>query len=281
MLKLTDLDQELTMTVRVCISTLKELPAFLVMLCASGSLLAMQIPIGLDWRENIFIQEYWVHGKPSYCVANIKDKNITIKISRWVSFTEPSVPLTEWAHTAKQIRCFNAQQFVGERYLDFSVADGPRLGLLRGPVQPKSIENRSESSIKSVRGLNGSCRDLGIWIEHDALWIRGGKQAALTLLTSAHKGLIIFENGIETKHLNKIVPENAISTSLPIEVSKDRITIDTNDPSKEKTIHQVRLNFTAPFVKSPTIFQISAKVRISKQNQGCIVRGILVNETPR
>ena len=39
---------------------------------------AGQIPVGLPWQE-IFIQEYWLKGKPYYAIANIGKDDVVAR----------------------------------------------------------------------------------------------------------------------------------------------------------------------------------------------------------
>lgn len=237
---------------------------------------ASQIPIGLDWRESIFIQEYWVDGRPQYCVANMTDRDIRLQVSRWLP-KQPLEPLGGMSLTANAIECKDAQPFLDQRYLDFQVLEGPRLGLLWAPAHPRPADGDDKNAaVTSYKGLNGACRDMGITLEQKQIWFKSGEHASLILTTPANNGKIMFIKHPEHKNLHQISPEKILSGSLPVKEKEDQMIIDTHQPFKHQAVHAIEWKFTAPAVKRPTLFKIEATIKFSGQIRGCFVRGVLI-----
>lgn len=243
-------------------------------LAFTGLARASQIPIGLDWRSDVSIQEYWVDGQPQYCLSNLRDKDVRITASRFHSPDAATAPLAHWSVPAGGILCADARPLLGERFLSMQMDETLRLGLLRGPKQPQGQQTRP-ASVSSLQGLNGSCRDLGIILEQDQLWLTSGQEATLVLSVPAHKGMVIIPKSTDDD-LTVLVPRSVTCETLPVQTVEDQIFIDTDQPLRDQSRHSVQLHFTVPTVIAPAMGRFSAKIRISDVNWGCFVRGILI-----
>lgn len=246
-----------------------------IMLCLVGQASASQIPFGLDWRESIFVQEYWTDGKPQFCIATLTDQDIRLQVSRWHP-GEPVEPLEVMSFSANTVKCMDAQPFLDKRYLEFQVLKGPRLGLLRPLALPPAGNEAKKVGVASYQNLNGSCRNSEITVEQEKLWFRSGEHVSLTLTPPAIKGKIIIKKESENKYLNDIWPDRILSSSLPIETKEDQIIIDSDRPLIKQAVHSIQWNFVAPTVETPTMFKISAQIKLAGQNWNCFVRAVLI-----
>ena len=100
---------------------------FLLLCVNTGGVSASQIPLGLDGRKQIFVQEYWLDGTPIYCVSNVGESDQVIQVLRWQSRTLPSLLLNDWDAPAGSVRCHDAGDYLSEWLLEFRLKDGARL----------------------------------------------------------------------------------------------------------------------------------------------------------
>ncbi len=51
------------------------------LLLALTSAVAGVIPVGLDWRKNVFVQEVWIDGVPNWTIANLGKEPVTVSVN--------------------------------------------------------------------------------------------------------------------------------------------------------------------------------------------------------
>jgi len=137
----------------------------LALVALPGLASASQIAVGLDWRQNVFVQEFWQEGQARYAIYNSRPEAIKVTVNE-VQFV--NVPGTEsfravegkdlanWEVKGKSVVFVDAPMApAGDviRYLRFRFTDGPRLGVLTFPVAPADLP---KGKIVSCDGINGS-----------------------------------------------------------------------------------------------------------------------------
>ncbi len=241
----------------------------------SADIHASQIPLGIDARQLVFVQEYWKDGEPGYCIANAGNKDTVVQVSRWRSRQLPSVPLRAWPVPAGEVRCHEAGFLLGEWLLEFKKVDGPRLGLLRAPMKrPAGLT--AHSPVASYQGLNGSCRDREVWLEQDRLWLDPQGGAKLRLHLPADTGPVTFSPDAADWRLPPLPIAAAASDTLPVQVEGKRVSIGEAGPGTKKGPHWVRLSVAPVQVDRPSMFLLAGQRVIRGQGTQCFVRGVLV-----
>lgn len=224
------------------------------------------IGIGLDWRKNIFVQEYWSEGKPFYAIANKTDTDQTLTCLAYQGKAKLSDPWKVPAHSVVHV---DASALVGKDLLQFDLASGGSLGLMASPTTPKEFP---KAPIVSYDGLNGSGgRHADIWVEQDAKTFESGKPVELRIQIPSDRAELIVKKG----ELDAI---EVSSESLPVAPGKDdSFTLDFSKPVKPQEVHTVVLKFTAPEVETATSLTIDTWLWAKGKKGGHgITRGIVI-----
>lgn len=266
------------------------LPTLALLLALPAVANASQIGVGLDWRQNVFVQEFWQEGKALYAIYNGRSEPITLKMSD-VQFV--NVPGTEsfraiegkelasWDLKGKEVLFVDApMKPAGDelRFLKLRVAEGPQLGLLTFPSAPASLP---KGKIITSDGINGSGgRQPNVSYEQDSLTFKSGGAIELRLSlpaggqTATFKKKKSFDNPIEA------IIEEAECATLPIQTGKEEIVIEASKPFKAVETHTVTLRFKAPKVDSPTMAVIDGWVSTQPTVPGGsgyhVVRGVII-----
>jgi hypothetical protein len=256
---------------------------------ASGS----QIGIGLDWRQNVFVQEFWQEGKARYAIYNGRPDAIKLTVND-VQFT--NLPGTEsfravdgkelatWEVKSKSVVFVDAPMAAaarhGLRFLRFRIVDGPRLGTLTYPVAPADLP---KGKIISCDGINGSGgRQNKVWYEQDSRTFKSGGVIEVKLRLPAGGETVTFKKKKGMDIPVEAIISEAESATLPIEAGKDEINITTGKPLKAAAAHMVTLRFTAPKVDAPTMVAIDGWVSLPPSVPGTtgggyhVIRGVVV-----
>jgi hypothetical protein len=228
------------------------------------------IPVGLDWRKNVFVQEIWKDGVPYYVVANLGKEDVTVSVFEQKGDKVLAGP---WKIAGKGAATHEIKGLVGKNLVTFKLADGTSLGMIFGPGDEKP----DKKAIVSYYGLNGSGgRQTKLWIEQPAETVKAGEVFELTLKVPANVGTIRFPLQTVTGAIKALQPFEVVSATLPI--IKDKMhEIDTHKPTKAEPIHTVTLRFRAPDVDTPTMFMINGSQRLPDGGGMGITRGVLVS----
>ena len=244
--------------------------ALLLVLPAVAS--ASQVPIGLDWGENVFVQEYWQDGKARYAIFNNRLEAIDLTVND-VQFTKSfrvdGKDLVTWKIERKQVVYVDAPKAPagdGVRYLGFRIVDGKRLGVLTIPVTPPDLPKGKIISCDCVNGLGG--RRQHVCYEQDSLTFKSEGVIELRLKLPANGGTVTFRKKKSKDNPIEAIITEATCATLPVQAGKEEITIDTGKPLKEDAVHVVTLRFMAPKVDAPTMVAIIGETSF--------VRGVIV-----
>jgi hypothetical protein len=240
--------------------------------CFTGAARAEVIGIGLDWRKNVFIQEYWQAGAPRYLIANLGKEPVKVAVyNRQAAGPALAGP---WEVPANGIIRVDAPNAMAEGLLQFKLADGTSLGLLGAPVAPASLAKDRTVSNDGLNGSGGRQRDL--WCEQEKAAFPAGGIIEVTLLIPAGKGTVTFQKkkGLDTPP--EAVIREARSETLTVQATDKEIRIDSNRPLKEAKLHTVTLRFDAPPVTAPTLVAIDAWCATGKGGGFHIIRGVVV-----
>ncbi len=237
---------------------------------------ASKIPLGINSRHGIFVQQIWQGTTPLLCLANRTDKDESLQVSQWPSRQVPVVPLIQWEMAAGSTRCHDASALAGDALLEFRLVDGQRLGLMRAVREPL-VENPDPAAASSFQGPNGVCPTPGTWLEQPDLWLKGGQPASLTLLTHVRDAAFLIEFPVDSGlDLPSLLLKGAASSSLAVDDENQRVTIRAGERTDVSAVHQVQLNIEVPEVTQPTMYVLSGRKRIGDSGWQCFVRGVLV-----
>jgi hypothetical protein len=253
---------------------------------------ASQIGVGLDGRQNVFVQEFWQDGKARYAICNNRPEAIKLTVSD-VQFV--NVPGTEsfraiegkelvsWDVKGKEVLFVEAPKVLagdGLRFLRFRIADGAPLGLLSLPTAPADLP---KGKIVSYDGMNGSGgRRQNVFFEQDSLTFKSDGVIEVRLKLPAGGETVTFK---KAKSIDAPVEALIIEVqcdTLAIQISKEAITIDTTKPLKVAPVHAVTLRFKAPRVDVPTMAAIDGWVTLAPAFPGAaagsyhVIRGVIV-----
>ena len=233
-------------------------------LTVSGLAAAMS-GVGLDWRTNIFVQEYWKDGKVSYAIANKSDADQVIVVSAYGGGAKLAGP---WKVKAHSLIHADASALIGKDLVQFDLEGGGSLGLMESPVQPAALP---QAALVSYYGLNGSGgRHADVWVEQDAHTFAPDTVVELRLRIPGSKGQLIVKKGD--------LPNVSVSCkTLKVNQANDDITLDIADPAAAQDAHIVVLKFTAPKVDKATMLTVDTWLwdRDKKGGHG-ITRGVVI-----
>ncbi len=257
---------------------------------SSPQVLASKIPIGLNTKHGIFVQEFWQGNSPTLCLTNRSDKNKTVRVSRWPARQLPADLLMRWPLQAGSAQCHSVSGLEGQQLLEFTLANGLRLGLFKiqraGLIEEKQpeedvpqvgvLQEEPASVFSSFKGPNGTCSTSdNTWIEQSNLWLKAGEPAYVTLLSAGTNTLI--EMPIETRLDLPLLPIKSMSSdTLVIDNDGNQFTIKKGALATEPGVQQTRLEFDVPAVMQPTMFVISGRQRIANNGWQCFIRGVMV-----
>ena len=258
---------------------------------------ASQIAVGLDWRQNVFVQEFWQEGKARYAIYNGRVEAIKLTVND-VQFV--NIPKTEsfravegkdlagWEIKGKSVVFVDAPKAPGGdglRFLRFRIADGARLGVLTFPVAPADLP---KGKIVSCDGINGSGgRQQKVCYEQDALTFKSEGIIEVKLKLPAGGETVTFKKAKSMDNPVESLISEAECATLPIQAGKEEIMIDTSKPLKAAAVHVVTLRFRAPRVDAPTMVVIDGWVSLPPSIPGTkgggyhVIRGVIVQPENR
>src|SRR5262249_33857483 len=194
------------------------LPALFALLLACQGARAELVPFGLDWRRNVFVQEYWEKQTPYYMIANLRNRPAMIVVREWAR-KQRKLPLLAgpWEVPANSVRKFSAVKLKQSWTLKWELQDGIELGITRPPglPPPKSLTGL----ISSHAGLNSSGVS-AFWCAQKKPVYKAGETIEVQLPVSRSKGKFVFKSqGSETEtddRLTETFVKRVVCPTLPV-----------------------------------------------------------------
>jgi len=263
-----------------------------VVLALPGLASASQIAVGFDWRQNVFVQEFWQEGKARYAICNSRPEAIKLTVNE-VQFV--NVPGTEsfravegkdlanWEVKGKSVVFVDAPMSPagdGLRFLRFRITDGPRLGVLTFPVAPVDLPKGKMVSCDGINGSGG--RQQNVCYEQDSLTFMSDGIIEVKLKLPAGGETVTYKRAKGTDNPAEALISEAECATLPVQAGTGVISIDTSKPLKAAAVHIVTLRFKAPKVDAPTMVVIDGWVSIPPTVPGTtgggyhVIRGVIV-----
>ena len=254
--------------------------AFAIVLAAATVADSSQTALGLRFQHDIFVQEYWRHGQPCYLIANTGDQEATIRVSRWTKEKGPGDILSEWRVDAKGYRIVDANDFSRQSWLEFTILNGPSLGIMEAPVS-----SQKEAPIASFVGLNGSGgRNLEVWFEHQEIEVSADARISIVLHLVADFGTLFLDRTrpfvsegrlVDDPPLRSAYLQSAVSSTLPVRFTDDRVVIEAVKSGEVKN-HEVRLEYHIPDGTKTPLVMITGWVQQQPGRGHGLVRGLAV-----
>lgn len=241
----------------------------------AGTLAAwgMMIAVGLDWRQNYFIQEYWQDGKPFFLIANQTDTDNTVAVTDHKAQGPVKTLAGPWPVKAHQIVTVDATALVGQELVGVQLGNGTGLGLVNAPVAPPA--ELKATGLLSTYGLNGSGgRQLDAWVETQGPLLTGGTTTEVRLHLPASAGELVI-----TKENNPGIKVAAEGLKV-VETAKD-FTLDVQHPAQAAASYTVVLTLPLPAVKQPTMVVLDTWLWApGRQGGHGVTRGLAVLPAP-
>lgn len=253
---------------------------------------ASQIAIGLDWRQNVFVQEFWPDDKARYAIYNGRADAIKLMVNDIQFVSAPGTEsfravegkdLAGWEIEGKGVVFVDAPVAPagnGLRFLTFRIAHGARLGTLTFPAAPGDMP---KGKIFSCDGINGSGgRRQKVYYEQDSLAFKSDGIIEVRLKLPAGAETITFKKKKGMDNPVEAIISEAECATLPIQASDKAIVIDTGKPLKAAAVHVVTLRFRAPHADTPTMVVIDGWVALPPSIAGTpgggyhVIRGVIV-----
>src|SRR5438309_1505248 len=84
---------------------------------------ANTIGLGIDWREKVYIQEYWQGGVPFYAISNLRPETVKITVTRYSGAKGNATKEAlagPWEVKPNSVLQVEARNLMGKGMLEFS-----------------------------------------------------------------------------------------------------------------------------------------------------------------
>jgi hypothetical protein len=245
-----------------------------LLLCTFQPARATVIGLGLDWRKNVFVQEYWRDGKPGYVIANLRKDPVKVGVHEWNRGQAGKQIAGPWEVKGKGVLSVDASPVRGGGLLMFMLADGDSLGLLPAPAAPA---NPPRDVLLTYNGLNGSGGSrLDLWCEQKTLAFPSGGTIELRLMLPPGSGVVAFKKTKSVESPPEALIAEAACATLPVQAGDKDVRIDANKPLKDQKLHAVTLHFKAPEVDAPTLVVCNGWFTLAGGGGFTLTRGVIV-----
>lgn len=249
----------------------------LLLLVSFGSLSASVaradvVGVGLDFRKNVFVQEVWESGEPSYVIYNKQDKPVSITVLSRRTKEKLAGP---WAVNAGSMEHVAAKDLIGKDLMEFQLGDGTSLGLLDAPVKANWNAD-GDKEIRSSHGMNGSGgRQADIWVRQP-IRVKSGTAYTIDVSAPANAGLLMW-----SKKIDGLV--SVESPTLTVKTVADRYEVDLSSPKQKADRHTITLTMKHPDYKATSMFMLDGWRWTSAKKTGGhgITRLIVVDAKPQ
>ena len=107
------------------------------------SALAGVIPVGLDWRKDVFVQEVWIDAVPSWTIANLGKEPVNISVFEQKAEQPTAGP---WIIPAGGVVTPEVKSLVGKNLVTVKPWRRPAIDPRPGPSRPARRSRRRERS---------------------------------------------------------------------------------------------------------------------------------------
>lgn len=227
----------------------------------SHSVTGKMIAVGLPWDNHLFVQEYWLHGKPHYAIANTSGADVELFMTDWNG--KPGKDLAgPWSINRNSVRHFEIQHLLNDSLGSLIAISSPRetiLGLLRTPLVPPSyFMEQASGEILTIGGLNSgdSNANLGCW--QNQLVFESAQITSLTFQFPAHLTLNFPRQSASFSQLPVVSVLSASSDTLIIQDNPDAIVM--NAPKNLlSSWQQVTLKVRLPDVRGTVMAALTGR----------------------
>lgn len=242
------------------------LPALIAIVVFSLSARADVIGVGLDWREKVFVQEFWREGKAHYAVFNDGPAAVSLGVFPRKGGAALAGP---WKLEPKGFLEVEVSGLVGKGLVEFKVEGGKSLGLLDSPTEGPAA-GKEKKPVANV-GLNGSGgRQANLWTEQDTVSFAAGGKVELRLSLPAGAGVLMYDAA-------KLPGLELSSETLDIQRDGDKIKIDLAKPKTPKDRHTLVLRFpTTEDKPQPALIVVDGWLSTPGGGGHGVTRGVIV-----
>ena len=247
---------------------------FINFIFVSSVVSAKQVPLIIQNKHQIFIQEYWNNEKLTICIANSSPKDEIIEIFKWLGGKDDSVILKHWSVKKESSQCFKADDLVGTDILEFTIKKGVTLGLMK-IQQPALSTAHIGNSLSSFKDINNNCSSPTISIKQPSLESKPDANNVITLTDNDINSYLELqmESNLPLPHLQL----NSISSETYTIKKKEKVyVLKSHLHEQQKIVNSTQLTFETPKVTKLTMFIISGKKRFNKTGWQCFFRGVMV-----
>jgi hypothetical protein len=253
----------------------------LAVIIAATQVLAMpvrasRIPLGIKLGQGIYVQEVWRQRTPLFCLTNRTGADQVVQVARWQSRQAPPAVVQSWQLDRDATVCHQTNDLKSGELLEFSLADGPRLGLLRAPgSHPEDDAGKGDAA--SFRGLNDTCPSRGMWLSQPELWLPAGQRVSVFLHLPPGQDDAQIELPVASPiDLPQLRLTPVESPALSVIQKGDHYLIRPKGSLDQPSPHTLELLLDTPAVSQPSMFLFSARQHLSTGGWQCFVRGLLV-----
>lgn len=235
------------------------------------------VAVGLSNKSGIFIQEYWLHAKPYYAIANTSDNPSKVVFAEWNGGKVGNL-LSSWEIAPHSVQSYEIQDSIlnyKETLLAVSLDETSVFGLLRTPQTPV-IENWRQG-ILTIEGLNGiGERYANIECWQPRLVLNAEKAISLTLRLPAGFGVAALNEDSAQDYLPRLKVVEAASETLGIKKINETITISSETAAPAQT-HEASLLLKAPVIKKRTMTSFVGRVNVPNGGGFSFARGLIID----
>ena len=266
-------------------------------LFCSGRAWASMLAVGVH-APDLYVQEYWIDGVPSYLLANLADTPRSVVLRPCtvfddgvrVSVSEPGPIVQTWSLEPHETRIVDAHVPEVADFIRFYV-DGENAGLAMSMRQPPVTDSAgfiSDSSANYRGGIPGSG-----WITVcDRVRAKSGEEVRVRLQAPPDAELLIFGDLLdivdqkgELHHIDDparfrfpvpvVVLDEVLCESARVQAVDNVVCVDFDDHTDRGTPHEIELRFHMPEVDEGTPVLLNAQAD-SRYRGGYVFRLFVV-----
>ncbi len=239
------------------------------------------VPVGIDRKAGILVQEYWQRGKAYYAIARAKQDIESVEIrSRESSFAGRLLG-GPWSVNSAEVTCVPLPKLPADGLIALFANGSHCAGILKVPVAPAPPFDANEAAICTVDGLNGTGPNVPqMWCAQDALRYPAGTESDLRLRFPSQTGTLLFSHAESGPLDNDVEVLGARCETLEIAVEPGSIRLNTAPPGKHPPTHSVILRVKFPAVcRGQVLARLNGRVQGPSGGSYPFLRGIIVEKS--